>query len=159
MGAARGLNVALGLSVAGGPPLDPLVVAVPVAVGGYVAALTWMAEGETRNADRTAVAVTAAATLLAGGVVTGVVGSLAGGRDLLLAGLAAIVFVAWVGRALVPAYTDPAPGTIGPAVGAAVLGIVLLDAAAAAVVGPLGVLVAAAFVVPSVGLAGRFDVT
>jgi hypothetical protein len=36
---------------------------------------------------------------------------------------------------------------------------VLLDAAAAAVVGPLGVLVAAAFVVPSVGLAGRFDVT
>ena len=159
MGTARGLNVTLGLSIAGVLPLDTLVLAVPVAVGGYVAALTWMAEGETRDSDRTAVVVTAAATLLAGGVVTGVVGSLAGGRDLLLAALVAVVFVAWVGRALVPAYADPAPGTVGPAVGTAVLGIVLLDAAAAAVAGPLGALVTAAFVVPSVGLARRFDVT
>jgi 4-hydroxybenzoate polyprenyltransferase len=159
MGTARGLNVALGLSVAGGRPFDPLVLAVPVAVGGYVAALTWMAEGETRDSDRTAVAVTAAAALIAGAAVSGVVGSLAGGRSLLLAALAAVVFVAWVGRALVPAYTDPTPGTVGPAVGAAVLGIVLLDAAVAAVAGPLVAAGTAAFVVPSVGLAGRFDVT
>lgn len=159
MGTARGLNVALGLSVAGGRSFDPLVLAVPVVVAGYVAALTWMAEGETRDSDRTAVAVTAAATLIAGGAVTGIVGSLAGGRSLPLAALAAIVFVAWVGRALVPAYTDPAPDTVGPAVGAAVLGIVLLDAAAAAVAGPLVAVATAAFVVPSVGLARRFDVT
>jgi 4-hydroxybenzoate polyprenyltransferase len=159
MGTARGLNVLLGLSVAGTVVVDPLVGAVPVALAGYVASLTWMAESETGGAERLPVAVTAAAALLLAAVVTAVGGILAGPVASATGALLAAGFVVWVGRALARAYDDPAPGTVGPAVGTAVLGIVLADAAAAAAVGPAGPAAAAACLLPAVGLARRFDVT
>jgi 4-hydroxybenzoate polyprenyltransferase len=159
MGAARGLNVALGLSAAGRLVLDPRVVAVPVVLGTYVAALTWMAESETGDADRTPVAVTAATAVLLAAVVTTVVGTLAGVTAGALAAVVGLGFVAWVGRPLVGAYADPTPETIGPAVGAAVLGIGAADAAVAAAIGPLGTVAAIAFLVPAVALARRFEVT
>lgn len=161
MGTIRGLNVILGTTVASPPTsLPPSVVAVPIAITAYIAAVTYMAAHETGSGNRTAVAV----------AVVGVVATTATllGRLLvvrpvfveivLTLGLGA-GFLWWVGRPLRAAYTDPVPKKIGPAVGACVLGLVILDAAFAAVAGvgwALGTLV---FLAPAWGLSEVFDVT
>jgi len=71
----------------------------------------------------------------------------------------AVAFLAWVGRPLGAAYADPEPATVGPAVGARVLGLVLLDAAVAAGAGVEWALAAAVFLVPAWGLSTAFDVS
>ncbi|ELY98509.1 UbiA prenyltransferase, partial [Natrialba chahannaoensis JCM 10990] len=71
----------------------------------------------------------------------------------------AVLFCWWVGRPLRAAYADPVPETVGPAVGACVLGLVLLDAAFAAVAGVWWGIAVAVFLVPAVGLSRVFDVT
>jgi len=70
-----------------------------------------------------------------------------------------LAFLVRVGRPLRAAYADPAPDVIGPAVGACVLGLTVLDAAFAAIVGPAWALAALAFVVPAAGLSRVFDVS
>jgi len=57
------------------------------------------------------------------------------------------------------AYADPAPDVVGPAVGACVLGLTVLDAAFAAIVGPGWAVAILAFLAPAVGLSKVFDVT
>jgi 4-hydroxybenzoate polyprenyltransferase len=162
MGSARGLNVLLG-TTAGGVPLTSLpseALAVPAVVLCYVAGVTYMAEGETGSGSRSAVLVAT------GGVAVATVGFL--GRLLvdepsrLAAALAVVLlvgFLGWVGRPLRAAYDNPVPGTVGPAVGACVLGLPLLDAAFAATVGPVWAFATLAFLVPAVGFSRAFDVT
>lgn len=159
MGAARGLNVALGLSVAGAAAFGGVALLFPAAVVGYVAALTRMAEAETGGGEASAVALTAAAATLAAMVVAVVATLLGTTATGLLATVVAACFLAWDWRALAPAMADPTPANVGPAVGTCVLGIVLLDAAVAVVAGPAFAAAAAAFLVPATVLSRYFDVS
>lgn len=162
MGATRGLNVVLGTTAAGGVVLEsPLrLLVVPAVVTGYIAAVTFMAARETEGANRGAVAVAAAgavAAVLAVGwfLVSGSPTAL----EAIVATAFAVAFCWWVGRPLRAAYADPVPGTVGPAVGTCVLGLVLIDAAFATAAGVRWGLAAGVFLVPAVGLAHIFDVT
>lgn len=162
MGATRGLNVVLG-TTAGGFVLLELnlaTLAVPAAVAVYIAAVTSMAARETEGGNRGAVGVAI------GGVVAALAAlawHLASVRPTLLGTVAAVAFagafVWWVGRPLREAYADPVPGTVGPAVGACVLGLVLLDAAFAAAAGFGWAIAAGIFLLPAVALSRAFDVT
>ncbi len=166
MGATRGANVLLGTSVigasAGGdlPSLPAWALLVPVAVTAYVAAITWMAADEAHGGDSTVVGITAgvaALVALFAPVVTVVAtdGWLRTGVSLGLAG----AFLAFVGRPFLAARADPTPGTVGRAVGKGVVGLVILQAAVAAVAGPRWSAAALAFLLPAVGLARSFDVS
>ncbi|ELZ03805.1 UbiA family prenyltransferase [Natrialba aegyptia] len=167
MGTTRGLNVLLGVTGAtagAGDPglteLGPTLLAVPAVVVAYIAAVTFMAARETEGGNRDAVVVAAAGALAALAVL---VRLLVAVRPPPLETAAAVAFAVafcwWVGRPLRAAYADPVPATVGPAVGACVLGLVLLDAAFATVAGLGWGLLAGAFLVPAVGLARVFDVT
>ena len=161
MGATRGLNVLLGTTVAGLPTEVPgrvwFVIAV---VTGYIAAVTYMAAGETEVGGRTAVAVAGGASMLAALSAVGYLVVTWSGAVRVGFGIAlALAFLWWVGRPLRRAYGEPKPGTIGPAVGACVLGLVLLDAAFAAVAGVAWAIVVVVFLVPAVGLSRVFEVS
>ncbi|RDZ62401.1 4-hydroxybenzoate polyprenyltransferase [Haloferax sp. Atlit-12N] len=167
MGGCRGANVALGMAVVVGSPSAPTpptwVFLVPVVVALYIAGVTYMAESETGAGDSGAVLVGMAGVGLAVGSV--VVVATAVGIDpsdpatLAVAGGLLVWFAAWTGRDLLTAYADPRPGTIGPAVGTCVLALVVLNAAVAGLLSPAWGIVAAAFVVPAVGLSSAFDVS
>lgn len=162
MGAVRGLDVALGTTVAGSfPGTGPTASAVvPLVVAAYVAAVTYMADQESRGGNRTAVGIAvagAAGAALAVAVFVLTVGSGPVATAVAL-GLGA-AFLWWTGRPLQRAYAEPSPERVGPAVGACVVGLVLLDAAFAAAVDPASGVVVAAFLVPAVGLSRAFDVT
>ncbi|SFR68589.1 UbiA family prenyltransferase [Halogeometricum limi] len=159
MGSARGLNVLLGLSVAGAAALNPVALLFPAAVVGYVAALTRMAEAETGGGEGSAVALTGVGATVAAMVVAVVATVLGTPTTGLVATVVAAGFLAWDWRALGPAIADPAPSNVGPAVGTCVLGIVLLDAAVAVVGGPAFALAAAAFALPATTLSRYFDVS
>ena len=161
MGTTRGLNVLLGTTIVGLPTRLPIPVWFAVAVVTvYIAAVTYMAAGETEVGGRTAVAVAGGAALLAAVAAAGYLLAMWPGAVPVGLGIAlALAFLWWVGRPLWRAYTDPEPGTIGPAVGACVLGLVLLDAAFAAVAGVAWALAVAVFLVPAVGLSRVFEVS
>lgn len=162
MGSARGLNVLLGAAAAGVVPtaLPRWALLVPAVVLCYIAGVTYMAEGETGESARGAVIAAACGTAVAALGVVGLVLALASTpTEVALAGLLLAAFLVWTGRPLRAAYADPTPGTVGPAVGACVLGLVVLDAAFAAAVGPAWALATVAFLVPAVGLSRAFDVT
>ena len=162
MGSARGLNVLLGTTVAGVGPtgLPPWVLCVPVLVLLYVAAVTYMAEGETGRGDRRAVSAAVGGVTVAAAGVVGLLAVRPPPRlETALVAVLLVGFLGWTGRPLRAAYADPVPARIGPAVGACVLGLTVLDAAFAATVGPVWGLAALAFLVPAVGLSRVFDVT
>ncbi|ELY66712.1 UbiA family prenyltransferase [Natrinema versiforme] len=162
MGATRGLNVVLGTTAAGGVLLQSptRVLAVPAVVTGYIAAVTFMAARETEGGNRGAVEVAAAGAVAA---VVAVGWSLVTAGPSRLETVVALAFVAafcWcVGQPLRAAYAAPVPSTVGPAVGACILGLVLLDAAFATAAGVRWGLAAGVFLVPAVGLSRAFDVT
>lgn len=161
MGVARGLNVTLGVVAVAGVGGVPLrTYAVPALVTGYVTAVTYMAAEEASGADRRAVGVGIAGAGLAALAVPVVHLFADAAAARLAAGLAlAAGFALWTGRSLRRAYADPAPDTVGPAVGTCVLALVVLDAALAAVAGPGWAALALAFLGPAVGLARAFDVS
>lgn len=162
MGTTRTLNVALGVTAAAIAPtaLPPALLAVPVVVGAYIAAVTAMAAGETVGDNRETVGIAAVGTVIAGVVPVALLTVVRPPLlDAVLALLLAGAFLAWTGSALRRAYADPVPETVGPAVGQCVLGLVILDAAFAAVAGIGWGLVALSFLVPAVGLSRAFDVT
>lgn len=160
MGGTRGLNVLLGAVAAGTFDIPVASFAVAATVAGYVAAVTYMADTEVTGGDRRAVVVAGIGALGAGLAVGGYLAFVAPPipNAVLATGLA-IVFVLWTGRALRKAYADPVPETVGPAVGASILGLVVLDAAFAAATGIVWGLTAAAFFVPAAALARVFDVS
>nr|WP_225335381.1 UbiA family prenyltransferase [Halomicrobium urmianum] len=161
MGGTRGTNVILGTTVALRPTELPAdVVSIPVVVALYIAAVTYMADGETEVGGRGGVGVAAAGGVLA---AAGVVGALVATPPLPLDSLASVAFlvafVVWIGRPLSAAFADPSPDTIGPAVGACVLGLVPLNAAFAGTTSLVWALCVAAFFLPALGLAEVFDVS
>ena len=159
MGAVRGLNVLLG-TTAGGNSLPFRWYLPTLVVAAYVTTVTFMAARETTGGNRLAVAVAIAGAGLA---------TLAAGVHLFFAAASPIAvavgavlalgFVAWTGSALRAAYLNPVPGTVGPAVGKCVLGIVVLDAAFAAATGVAWAVATAAFLAPAVALSRVFEVT
>ncbi|WP_380680870.1 UbiA family prenyltransferase [Salinigranum sp. GCM10025319] len=161
MGGCRGTNVLLGTTVAGTVTALPAwALAVPAVVALYIASVTSMAERETETGDSRAVLVAVAGVAVAAAGVVGVIAVRSPSVvATAVAGVILLGFVGWTGRALSTAYADPRPGTIGPAVGACVLGLVVLDAAFAATTGVGWALATAAFVVPAVGLSTVFDVS
>lgn len=161
MGSARGLNVLLGVAGAAGlGALPPWAWIVPVAIVAYIAAVTFMAAEEAGGADRSSVVVAAGGAALAAVAVP--ITLVMASTDALEAGLGvafAAGFLTWTGRALLGAYRDPVPETIGPAVGTCVLGLIVLDAAFATIGGVNWSVLALAFLLPAVGLARVFDVS
>ena len=160
MGSARGLDVLLGTVAAESLDFPFWVVAVPAVVALYIALVTYMAANEATDTERKAVAAAAAGVVLAALAVLAVVGAVRPPvvRSVLAVALVA-GFLAWTGRALGPAYANPRPETVGPAVGTCVLALVVLDAAFAAVAGVGWALGALVFLVPALGLARLFDVS
>ena len=161
MGGARGLNVLLGVSMGGAVlGVSLAVLAVPAVVAGYIAAVTFMAAGETGGDNRGAVALAIGAVILASlaVVVRLDVRSPELAATALTLALAA-GFLSWTGRALRRAYLTPRPETVGPAVGTCVLAQVVLDSAFAATVGPAWGLAIVSLLVPAVGLSRVFDVS
>ncbi len=162
MGTARGLNVLLGTTAAGAVVLElsPTALAVPVVIVCYIAAVTFMASRETEGGSQRLVVVAvggvvAALLVLGWNLVAIQPPPLETGAAITFAG----AFCWWIARPLRRAYADPVPSTIGPAVGACILGLVFLDAAFAAVAGLEWALATAAFLVPAVVLSRVFDVT
>jgi 4-hydroxybenzoate polyprenyltransferase len=160
MGSARGLNVLLGVTAAGMAVLSSWAIVVAVVVVLYIALVTYMAANEATETNRSAVAAAAAGVVLA---VLAVLAAVAVTRPPLIQSALAIVlvagFLAWTGRALRPAYANPRPDTVGPAVGACILGLIVLDAAFAAVAGVGWALAVLAFLIPALGLARLFNVS
>ena len=159
MGSVRGLNVVLG-TTAGDGSVSVRWLSPAAAVAAYVAAVTFMAAGETGDGDRSAVAVAAASAVaisLGAGVHLGLAraGSVAAAVGLTLAG----GFLLWTGSALRAAYADPKPATVGPAVGTCILGLVAVDTAYAAATGLAWAGAAVAFFVPAFVLSRTFDVS
>lgn len=154
MGVTRGLNVLLGVTAARSPTSLPLwAVVVPVTVTIFIAGVTHMAESETRKSDQRVVLPAIGGVAAAALGVVGLI--ILRSTPLLNVAFALLVlagFLGWTGRALRSAYKTPIPETIGPAVGACVLGLTALDAAFAATIEPVPALVALAFVAPAVGL-------
>jgi 4-hydroxybenzoate polyprenyltransferase len=131
MGGCRFLNVMLGASAAAGPTWSNPQLAVALAMGVYVAGVTWFARQEAQQSSRAQLA--AAGAVLHGGI----------------AGLAAIavtlpesapanrwlaviplgVVTAWIDVGLAPAIREPTPRNVQSAVKRMLLSIVLLDAA------------------------------
>lgn len=160
MGAVRGLNVLLGTTAGETPTPSTASAGVALAVAVYIAAVTFMAAGETESGGRRTVLVAGAGALLAVAVL---LSRLVTVRPSSVETAATVVlgvgFLAWTGRALTGAYRNPVPGTIGPAVGTCVLALVVLDAAFAATVGVAWALAALSFLVPAVGLKRWFRVS
>lgn len=175
MGLTRGLNVTLGLvgAVDSAAPVRALgelpswVFVVPAVIAAYIATVTYMAADEATGVDRTRVLVAAAGTVSAALSVSAVWllterGSVRASEvdpGLLFGGALVLAFVAWVGRALVRAFRDPRPAVVGPAVGTCVLGLVVLDAAFAAVTAPWTAVAALTFLGPAVGLSRAFAIS
>ena len=160
MGSARGLNILLGTTAAGAFALSTWQLTIPVVIALYIALVTYMAANEATTTNRGAVAGAAAGVLLAALAVLAVVVMI---RPALTQSAFALAlaggFLAWTGRALGPAYANPRPETVGPAVGACILGLVILDSAFAALAGIGWALATLVFLVPAYGLSHLFDVS
>lgn len=160
MGSARGLNVLLGMFVVGTVDFPRWMLAVPVIIALYITLVTYMAANEATDTERRAVAAGIAGVVIAALAVLAVVVVV---RPPLIRSVLAIAlvggFLAWTGHALEPAYANPRPETVGPAVGTCVLALVVLDAAFAAVVGVGWALAVLAFLVPALSFSRLFDVS
>lgn len=159
MGSARGLNVLLGTTAAAFA-FSSWALAVSAAIALYIALVTYMAANEATEISRSAIVAAAAGVVLATVSVLAVVAAVHPPAAQSAVAIAlAIGFLIWTGRALWPAYVNPRPETVGPAVGTCVLGLVVLDAAFAAVVGVGWALAALAFLIPALLLSRTFDVS
>ncbi|WP_049995918.1 UbiA family prenyltransferase [Halococcus sediminicola] len=159
MGSVRGLNILLGTTAAGAFALSTWQLTIPVVIALYIALVTYMAANEATTTNRGAVAGAAAGVLLAALAVLAVVVIRPALTQSAFALAFAGGFLAWTGRALGPAYANPRPGTVGPAVGACILGLVILDSAFAALAGIGWALATLVFLVPAYGLSHLFDVS
>lgn len=150
MGACRGANVLMGAALAGTDGLrmpGPIFVAALVAV--YIAAVTHIATGEATG-RRVGTKRNFPAGVLAFGYTFLLVPALGDGGEiplriwLLLAG--ALIAVVWVAYCAMPLAGRPEPKDVQKGVGGMVGGLLLAEAPLAAMVGGLGLYVAAGLV-------------
>ncbi len=162
MGACRGANVLMGAALAGTEGLrlpGPIFVASLVAV--YIAAVTHVATGEVTG-RRVGTKRNFPAGVLAFGYTFLLVPALGEGGEipvriwLSLAG--AVVAVVWAAWCAMPLAGRPEPKDVQKGVGGMVGGLLLAEAPLAAMVGGMGIYVAAGMIVAFVGhrLASRF---
>jgi len=161
MGANRGINVVLGMAAAAVPTVLPArAYVIPGIIVLYIGSVTYMAESETGGTDRLAVSVGVAGTSIAAfGVVGAIAVSPVSAVGTVLTVTLLVGFLIWAGRPLRTAYVNPSPETIGPAIGACVLGLTILTAAFAATAGIRWSIAAIVFFIPAVGLSRVFDVS
>jgi 4-hydroxybenzoate polyprenyltransferase len=159
MGGCRFLNVMLGASAAAGATWSNPQLAVALAMGVYIAGLTWFARQEARRSSRAQLSA-AAATCHAGiGALATIAitlpDSATGTRWIALASLA--VVTGWVDIRLFSAVRDPTPQNVQSAVKRMLLAIVLFDAVMvfSATGDPLMTLGVAALIIPAATL-GRW---
>ena len=141
MGACRFLNVLLGLSVAAGA-LGAWGLVLALAVGVYIAGVTWFARTEARESNQEAL-MGAAGVMLAGLLLALPLPVLAGRPASAPApSLFVYLLVAYgivVGLPVSRAIRQPSPARVQAAVKTAVLGLVAFDAVlATALAGPVG---------------------
>lgn len=160
MGGARGLNVLLGTTIVTVFDFPRWTFIVVFVVTLYITLVTYMAANEATDTEQRAISAGIAGVVIAALAVLAVVVAV---RPPLIGSVLALAlvggFLAWTGRALRPAYANPRPETVGPAVGTCVLALVVLDAAFAAVVGVGWALAVLAFLVPALSFSRLFDVS
>ena len=166
MGACRGLSVLLGAAAMA--PDGLLVSPVGAHAAGtllYIAAVTWLASGETRRrpVGLPLAAISIAALVWLSGLLIAAVAEPAPYRPSLLPFMAyfgwASLFVLWLVAALLPLIGRPSPDLVQSTVGKLICGLVLAQAAAAALTGTPGLYVAVALTACAVAnsrLAKRF---
>lgn len=160
MGGCRGTNVLLGLSLAVGPTALPgwaLVIVGVISL--YITCVTYMAESETGRAESRAVLVAVVAAVTAASSVVGLVLVRFPGAINPVTVVSLVCFLLWVGRPLHAAYSAPTPKMIGPAVGACIQGLILLEVAFAGTMSVLWAVIAASFFIPAVGLSTAFEMS
>ena len=131
MGSCRFLNVLLGLSVTA-EPFGSWALALALAVGVYIAGVTWFARTEARTSDQEAL-TWAAAVMLAGLFLALPLPVLAAGRvaRVTTSPLFPYLLVAYgfaLGIPVSRAIRQPSPARVQTAVKMAVLGLVVFDA-------------------------------
>ena len=129
MGGCRLLNVLLGASGAVLPTWKSPQLGVAIAMGIYVAGITWFARREAVTSSRTQ--LIGAAIMVHGGILLLLALLLAGGPGssaVYLAALLLLIVVAFVDYRVVPALTEPTPAKVQAGVKQMLLGIVLFDA-------------------------------
>jgi len=151
MGSCRFFNVLMGITLSGGWawPLGP---ALALAVGTYIAGVTWFARTEAVRSNQRALAGAAAVMLLGLLVGLGCAALVPEGKPsplfvYLLAGLAF-----WVGFPLVAAIRKPVPGNVQKGVKRSLMGLIVFDAIlACGVAGTVG-LILVVLLAPSIYL-------
>ncbi|WP_290818804.1 4-hydroxybenzoate polyprenyltransferase [Halovivax sp.] len=164
-GGTRALNVLLGVTAGMGAAgvsssdLPGTAIVVPLVIGGYVSTVVAISPVETAGSDRRAIATAGAAVVFAV-VALGwfLVWIDAGPLELVLSLSLAAAFAGLVGRAILRAYAEPVSVVVAPAVGTALFGLVLLEAAFAVAGGVEWALAIAAFGFPFAVLSRRFAV-
>lgn len=131
MGSCRFLNILLGLTITGSAiPTWGWLLAL--AVGTYIAGVTWFARTEAHTSNQT-VLLAAAAIMLLGILFALAVPALAKYAEALVTPSLGfpyllVAFAGYLALAVLPAVARPIPQRVQPAVKRAVLGLVLLDA-------------------------------
>jgi 4-hydroxybenzoate polyprenyltransferase len=163
MGGCRFLNVMLGASAAAGATWVNPQVTVALAMGVYVAGVTWFARQEAQRSSRVQLAA-AAATCHAGigGLAAIIVGMQESGALNRWVALSALGLVAiWIDVRLFSAVRDPTPQNVQSAVKRTLLAIVLLDATMVycKTGDPILAIGVAALIVPAATLGRRIFIT
>jgi 4-hydroxybenzoate polyprenyltransferase len=148
MGVCRGLSVLVGAAAFGAEGLTRApVIAAAAGITLYVAAVTWLARGETRQRDVTihscAIAASLIVWLAAVGAAVVASGVLSFRQTPLMLGLGSFALV-WFGFATFPLNWLPGPRGVQQTVGRLIGGIILIQAAEASVAGWTGLTIAIA---------------
>lgn len=130
MGGCRFLNVMLGASAGAGPTWASPQLLVALAMGVYVAGVTWFARQEADRSLRTHLAAAATIVQVAiVGLAAIVLARQNTGATAVWLGLGALALVgAWIDVRLIPAIREPTPRNVQSSVKRMLLAIVLLDA-------------------------------
>lgn len=155
MGACRGLNLLLGISIL------PLMLSELAFIGIvpllYIYSITMISQGEVHGGNRRKLYVAAVLYALVLGMILGFAFS---NGTVLTTSIFLMIYGVMIFRPLVRAINDPVGRNIGKAVKAGVISLILMDAAWAAASSELWAAVAIAAMLPvSLWLAKRFAVT
>ena len=161
MGACRGLNISLAMSTSAMLGTGPALY-VALSLGFYVAGVTWFARREASSTARWQLAISSAVIDLAIASLVGLLVLESHGQSVVRYAYYVVILLllVWVGRATYSTIEEPGPGKVQAAVGKALMGIVLFDAAiVCAVRGPVWAAAVVALVIPATLLSRRVSPT